>query len=120
VKFFLDENFPKRAKPFLEDAGYQVFDIRGTEFEGLGDSDIFKQSQLKEAIFLTTDRDFFHTIPFLYESHYGVVIITLSQPDSFKILAKLRIALEFLQDRDLFSRCLLLTDKRIIFRDVNF
>ncbi|NIM14794.1 MAG: hypothetical protein GTO45_22630 [Candidatus Aminicenantes bacterium] len=113
MKFFLDENFPKKAAPILESEGFQVFDIRGTQFEGKDDKWLFQKAQEHEAVFLTTDKDFFHTVPFLYESHYGVVVITLSQPDSIKILEKLRLALDVIKKHDIYSKCVRLTDHRI-------
>jgi len=33
--FFLDENFPKIALPFLEKTGHTVLDVRGTLHEGV-------------------------------------------------------------------------------------
>jgi predicted nuclease of predicted toxin-antitoxin system len=72
VRFFLDENFPGKATPMLKSYGFEVFDIRGTEFEGADDTILFEKAQQHEAIFLTTDKDFYHTVPFFYESHYGV------------------------------------------------
>jgi predicted nuclease of predicted toxin-antitoxin system len=62
--FFLDENFPKSAGIYLESLGHQILDIRSTEQKGLNDKKIFELSQKHNAIFLTTDRDFFHTIPY--------------------------------------------------------
>ena len=75
MKFFLDENFPKSSEIVLKEFGHKVFDIRGTSREGMSDLEIFKLSQEKNAVFLTTDKDFFHTIPFQFEKHYGVIII---------------------------------------------
>ncbi len=63
MKFFLDENFPKAAVGLLEGIGHVVFDLRGSGREGLPDPDVFAEAQLSAAVFLTTDRDFFHTIP---------------------------------------------------------
>ncbi len=77
MNFFLDENFPKSIAPILERQGYTIYDIRGTELEGSDDKSIFKLAQEKHAIFLTTDRDFFYTIPNLFKKHYGVIIITV-------------------------------------------
>lgn len=111
--FFLDENFPKKAIPILEAEGFQVFDIRGTEFEGADDVDIFKKAQEHKAVFLTTDKDFFHTVHFLYETHYGIIVIALSQPDSIKILDKFQLALNYIKEHDLYSNCVLFTDRRI-------
>ena len=60
MRFFLDENFPKAAVGLLEDMGHEVFDLRGSGREGLPDPDIFAEAQRCAAVFLTTDRDFFH------------------------------------------------------------
>ena len=81
MTFFLDENFPKSAIPLLEESGHSVVDIRSTIHEGADDSFIFKLAQKHNAIFLTTDKDFFHTIPQFYKKHAGVVVITLRQPN---------------------------------------
>ena len=80
MTFFLDENFPKAAIPLLVDLGHETIDIRGSTSEGCPDDAIFSQAQSAEAVFLTTDRDFFHTIPHLFESHAGVIVVALRQP----------------------------------------
>jgi predicted nuclease of predicted toxin-antitoxin system len=116
VKFFLDENFPRKATCILESHGFEVFDIRGTEIEGADDTTLFEKAQQHEAIFLTTDKDFYHTVPFFYESHYGAIVIALSQPDSISILNKLEVALELIKRTSLYSKCLLLTDRKTYIR----
>ena len=73
--FFLDENFPVAARELLSRRGHETMDIRGTQHEGSPDSTIFEMAQQKRAVFLTTDRDFWHTVPVLYEQHYGIVVI---------------------------------------------
>ncbi len=90
MKFFLDENFPKSSEVILHEYGHKVFDIRGTSREGLSDLEIFKLAQEKKAVFLTTDKDFFHTIPFQFEEHSGVIIIALNQPTGHVINSKLK------------------------------
>jgi predicted nuclease of predicted toxin-antitoxin system len=75
MKFFLDENFPKAAEGILEGMGHEVFDLRGSDREGLSDRDIFAEAQRCAAVFLTTDRDFFHTISHLHEKHAGIVML---------------------------------------------
>ncbi len=115
MNFFLDENFPRKAIPILEANGSQVFDIRGSKWEGEVDEDIFKRAQEHQAVFLTTDKDFFHTIHFLHETHHGIIVIGLSQPNGEKILGKLMLALDFIKKFDIFSQCILLTDQRIYF-----
>lgn len=113
--FFLDENFPKKAVPFLNEKGHETLDIRGTPQEGLEDSLIFALAQEKGAVFLTTDRDFFHTVPFLYDDHHGIIVIALSQPNTQNILDKLGAALTYVETMDIRSHCFLLTDNRITF-----
>jgi predicted nuclease of predicted toxin-antitoxin system len=88
MKFSLDENFPKAAAGVLERLGHEVFDLRGTGREGSPDAEIFTDAQLQGAVFLTTDRDFFHTIPHLHAEHHGVVVIALRQPNRAAILEK--------------------------------
>jgi predicted nuclease of predicted toxin-antitoxin system len=113
--FFLDENFPKKAIPFLNDKGHETLDIRGTPQEGLDDRLIFDLAQEKGAVFLTTDRDFFHMVPFLYDDHHGIIVIALSQPNTQNILGKLAAALTYTEKMDIRSHCFLLTDTRITF-----
>ncbi len=87
--FFLDENFPKQAGNYLESLGHKTIDIRSASKEGSSDKIMFEMAQKNKAIFLTTDRDFFHTIPFLFEFHCGVITIALRQPNRKKLLRKL-------------------------------
>jgi predicted nuclease of predicted toxin-antitoxin system len=115
VKFFLDENFPRKAYDVLTAAGYEVFDIRGTSEEGLSDDIIFKKAVEMGAVFLTTDRDFFHTIPHLYNNHCGIIVINLRQPNSHSILRKLDTAIEFVKYNKIVNSCVMLTDEKIYY-----
>jgi predicted nuclease of predicted toxin-antitoxin system len=111
MKFFLDENFPKAAADMLEEMGHAVFDLRGTGREGSADRDIFAEAQQQGAVFLTTDRDFFHTIPHLHEEHCGVIVIALSQPNRTAILEKLSWVLKRLAPGDFACRTIQLRDR---------
>ena len=111
MNFFLDENFPKSAIGLLEKLGHLVFDLRGTEREGSSGSDIFDEAQRRGAIFLTTDRDFFHTIPHLFPDHAGVIVIALRQPNRAAILEKLSWILDRLQPADFAGRTIQLRDQ---------
>ena len=90
MKFLLDENFPKSAEKLLIELGHQVIDIRGTELQGIDDFRLFEVAQENGAILLTTDRDFYHTVPLRYSDHLGVIVIALKQPNREAILSKLR------------------------------
>lgn len=111
MKFLLDENFPKAAVDFLRSLGHEAFDFRGTDEEGLDDDAVFKKAQQIGAILLTTDRDFFHTVPHLYETHRGVVVIALRQPNRVAILSRLEWALAHITENDFSNRVFQLRDK---------
>lgn len=94
MKYLLDENFPKSAQTLLEELGHEVIDIRGTVDEGADDERLFALAQAAMAVILTTDRDFYHTIPLQYNHHHGVIVIALKQPNRHAILERLRWALQ--------------------------
>jgi predicted nuclease of predicted toxin-antitoxin system len=110
MKFLLDENFPKAAISFLEGAGHDVFDFRGTGEEGIEDSKVFRKAQNLASVLLTTDRDFFHTIPHLFDSHCGVIVIALRQPNRRSILARLEWILSHVEDYQFNNRVFQLRD----------
>jgi predicted nuclease of predicted toxin-antitoxin system len=114
MKFFLDENFPKSSEKILQELGHQIIDIRGTSKEGLSDLKIFKLAQDEKAIFLTTDKDFFHTIPFQFDEHYGVVIIALRQPSGALINSKLEWFLTNFDFKYIKSKVILLKDQNYL------
>jgi predicted nuclease of predicted toxin-antitoxin system len=91
--------------------GHETLDLRGTSREGLSDREIFAEAQAHQAVFLTTDRDFFHPIPHLHEQHSGVIVIALRQPNRKAILEKLAWTLRSLQPADLVNRTIQLRDK---------
>lgn len=114
MNFFLDENFPKRAFAVLQSCGHTVFDVRGTEKEGMDDVSIFSMAQECQAVFLTTDRDFFHTIPQLFAIHQGVVVIALRQPTSRGILARQEWLLVRIGNNSMAGKTYLLRDKTYV------
>ncbi len=111
MRFFLDENFPKVAHGLLAELGHEVIDVRGSANEGAEDSYIFEMVQQCEAVFLTTDKDFFHTIPYFYTHHHGVVVIALRQPNRKKIMDKLCWFLEHFLEDSLIECVFLLKDR---------
>lgn len=111
MKFFLDENFPKTAAVALGNMGHEVFDLRGTSEEGAADDRIFAVAQELGAVFLTTDRDFFHTIPYLHETHCGIIVIALKKPNRAAIMEKLFWILNRLKPGDFTNRAIQLRDR---------
>jgi len=110
--FFIDENIPKSTGKYLESHGHSVYDIRATSDEGAEDAVIFEMAQKEKAIFITTDRDFFHTIPYLFKSHFGIIVIALSQPNRNRITEKLKWAIDNLDLSGFSNKILLLRDNQ--------
>jgi len=111
MRFFLDENFPKSASALLQSMGHEVLDLRGSGREGLADADIFTEAHRSDAVFLTTDRDFFHTIHHIHEQHAGIIVIALRQPNRCAILEKLAWILKRLKPQEFRNRAIQLRDK---------
>jgi predicted nuclease of predicted toxin-antitoxin system len=66
--FILDENFPRSAIALLETEGHSAKSILDFVSSGTSDFSLFEEVQRQNAILLTTDKDFFHTIPLLFTS----------------------------------------------------
>ncbi len=116
LTILFDENFPIIARTFLATQGCTIMDIRGTALEGCDDKTLFAYAQDNGAILLTTDKDFFHTMPLLFAEHCGIVVIALRQPNSSAILKKLQEHWGHLKQEAFKNRALLLTDLRVYSR----
>jgi hypothetical protein len=77
---------------------------------GTDDHFDFELAQQKQAILLTTDRDFFHTIPWLFAEHHGVIVVALKQPNRSAILLKLQWILEKLPPQSFPNRVFQMCD----------
>jgi predicted nuclease of predicted toxin-antitoxin system len=117
MRFFLDENFPKAAITLLSRLGHETIDIRGSGDEGADDVSIFRMAQNQGAVFLTTDRDFFHTIPHIHREHHGIVVVALRQPNRQGVLTRLEWFLTHFDEHELRNNVFELRDRTyIVFR----
>ena len=115
MRFLLDENFPRAAVDDLGRSGHEVHDFRDEGECGASDQDVMHLANELDAVLLTTDKDFFHTIPFLFPDHAGTIVVALSQPDRVSILARLGWTLSQLPD-DIRGKCYLVTDRKLYLR----
>ena len=83
MKFILDENFPRPVFVLLEHCGHTAQSALEFLSKGSDDTEVFRVAQ---AILVTTDKDFFHTVPLLHKEHVGVIVIALHQPNRQKLL----------------------------------
>lgn len=110
MTFLLDENFTVSAVEFLTGKGHVALKVLDFGEPGLADREIFALAQKKQAVLLTTDRDFFHTIPHLFASHHGVIVIALRQPNRAAILQRMQWILERVPADDFANRVFQLRD----------
>ncbi|HEX7570190.1 MAG TPA: DUF5615 family PIN-like protein [Verrucomicrobiae bacterium] len=116
MNFFLDENFPRPALVQLQSAGHTAVHALETFPPGTADDQLFAHAQQESAIFITTDKDFFHTIPLAFAQHQGAIVITLRRPNRDELLRRLADALAALGERKLDNSVWLVTDTRIYSR----
>ena len=116
MNFFLDENFPRTALAQLQDAGHGAAHALDIFQPGTADERLFAHAQNERAVFLTTGKDFFHTIPLAFAQHHGAIVITLRRPNRADLLRRLSDALTVLGARNLDNIVWLVTDTRIYSR----
>jgi predicted nuclease of predicted toxin-antitoxin system len=66
----------------LRSLGHDVLDIRGTNDQGVSDEILFEKAQREERLLITTDKGFANH---RRESHFGILIVRLHQPNERKI-----------------------------------
>ncbi len=82
MRICVDENIPLLTVRELEALGHDVLDIRGTEHQGLADDRLWRMAQDQGRLFITTDKGF---VEHRNESHHGLVVVRLRQPNEAKI-----------------------------------
>ncbi len=98
MKILVDENIPLITVNSLLGQGHDVWDIRGSESEGMIDDLLWDAAQQEKRLLITTDKGFSqHRM----ESHYGILIILLKQPNRMKIHQRVMKALNQFSAKDL-------------------
>ena len=82
MKIFVDENIPLMTVQMLREMGHDVLDIRGTADEGMTDDALWEMIQSEGRQLITTDKGF---TQHRNESHHGILIVRLRQPNRHKI-----------------------------------
>src|SRR5688572_23345372 len=82
MRIFVDENIPNRTVAELQTLGHDVLDIRGTAEQGMDDESLWQKVQAEQRMLITTDKGFIHN---RNESHFGILIVRLRQPNDQKI-----------------------------------
>ena len=90
MRILLDENFPKSAADVIAAAGHEVISFADVCEFGAYDEDVCVRAQKLGAVILTSDRDFYHTVPLIHPEHCGIIVVALRQPNRKAILTRLQ------------------------------
>jgi predicted nuclease of predicted toxin-antitoxin system len=82
MNILVDENLPNMTVEALRAAGHRVLDLRGTPEEGIDDVELWQKVRQENSLLITTDKGF---TEHRNESHRGILIIRLRQPNRMKI-----------------------------------
>lgn len=93
----VDENIPIITVVELRNLGYDVLDIRGTDAQGVSDEILWQKVQREKRLLITTDKGF---ASHRRESHSGILIVRLRQPNEEKIHERIMGAVRQVAEED--------------------
>jgi predicted nuclease of predicted toxin-antitoxin system len=82
MKILVDENIPSRTVGELRGLGHDVLDIRGSPEQRMDDDLLWARLLREQRLLITTDKGF---AQHRQESHHGMLIVRLRQPNEAKI-----------------------------------
>ena len=112
MKFLLDENFPRSAAKLIKSCGHEAVLFEAVCDYGDDDDAVFAAAQRIGATILTSDRDFYHTMPLIHPLHAGIVVVALRQPNRAAIHARLKWFIENVEGP--------LTNRVFVLRDFSY
>ncbi|HMF58377.1 MAG TPA: DUF5615 family PIN-like protein [Pyrinomonadaceae bacterium] len=95
MKMCVDENIPLITVSELNNLGHDVLDIRGTANQGIPDDLLWVLVQNEKRMLITTDKGF---VQHRGESHYGILVVRLRQPNEQKIHERVMHAINQFSD----------------------
>jgi len=97
MKICVDENIPLVTVVELRKLGHDVLDIRGTSDQGISDDLLWARIQREKRLLITTDKGFVNN---RRESHFGILVVRLHQPNERKIHERVMGAVRQFADED--------------------
>ena len=79
MKILVDENIPRMTVDRLRALGHDVRDIRGTQSQGLPDSDLWHVAMTEQRVLVTTDKGF---TEYRWAAHHGLLVVRLRPAQS--------------------------------------
>jgi predicted nuclease of predicted toxin-antitoxin system len=96
MDILVDENIPLMTVAGLREQGHDVKDIRGTEKQGLPDTELWTLALAEERMLITTDKGFTER---RHARHAGIMVIRLRQPNRHKIHNAILLAMGRIAER---------------------
>jgi predicted nuclease of predicted toxin-antitoxin system len=97
MRILVDENIPLMTIAELRDRQYDVKDIRGTQHEGISDTELWQIAQQENRLLITTDKWFRQ---YRNLDHSGVLIVCLRQPNRYRIHKRIIHAFDRFSETD--------------------
>lgn len=95
MKIFVDENIPLITVLALKALQHDVLDIRRTPDQGMSDDLLWELVTREGRLLITTDKGF---VQHRRESHHGLLVVRLRQPNERKIHERVMQALDRFSD----------------------
>jgi predicted nuclease of predicted toxin-antitoxin system len=90
MNILVDENIPNMTVLALRQAGHDVLDVRGTQYEGAADETIWQIATEQRRLLITTDKGF---VQRREEAHAGILVVRLKRPTGVEIHRRVLLAL---------------------------
>jgi predicted nuclease of predicted toxin-antitoxin system len=107
MKILVDENIPRMTVERLRSLGHDVKDIRGTQSQGLLDSDLWNVAMTEQRVLITTDKGF---TDYRWAAHHGILVVRLRQPNRVKIHNAVMSAFDSFSEPDWTSLLVVMRD----------
>ncbi len=92
----------------LRRVGHDVQDIRGSKYEGSQDTELWELTRQEQRLLITTDKGF---AQYREQSHSGILIIRLRQPNRYKIHKRVMLAFNRFSDAEWQGMIVTMRDK---------
>ena len=102
MRFLIDADLPRSAKPLLEKYGHEAFDVRDIGLGGAVDSVIAQHARDEKFCLLTGDFGFADIRNYDPATYFGIVVLELPRDATATVI--LRLIEEFLQEKQILAK----------------
>lgn len=119
MKFKLDECIPAEIARHIAAKGYDVCTVHQEQLKGAPDAEVWKAAQKEGRFLITTDLDFSDKRRYKPGTHYGILLIRLSQEGQTTITEFVHWLLDRYNPETWDSALVVATDHKLRIRKSN-